>query len=486
MKPCLLIVLTLSISCNKPANTPAPPVNTPPPANSSDKNISSFVFTASLNTSLQSDVSGTISADSIKVILPFGTPLTDLVPSITTSGTSISPGSLTKRDFSSPVSYVVKAKDSSTHTYTVVVNTSPVDATIFINFTGYDDATDSGIAELKALDANTGKLKWEYKKSTKSVILASPAFFNGLVYTCIGNSIYCIDTTTKSNKWTYTTGDFLCSTPTIVNGILYLNSTDGNLYAIDARTGSLKWKYFEGPSPKNGGGNNGSSPTVVDGVVYTGGLNEYLYAVDVNTGTLKWKFDDSYDNGDNIYTSPSVVNGIVYFAGVYNFFAINANDGSLKWKFNSGGPVSSPTVANGVVYFGSTNQNIYALDVNSGFPLWNNYTPFQLEGTPCVSNGIVFDGGSSPNSSVFYAFDGATGNIKWQYGYGNSIGSSPVVFNKVVYVVGIQDVLAIDVMTGKLKWAYAIDGRYQDVETSPCIVDKNGNIYYSGISGSQN
>jgi eukaryotic-like serine/threonine-protein kinase len=477
--PCLLIALTLLIGCNKPANTPSPPTG------SAEKKITSFIFTASSNPSLQSDVFGTISADSIKVILPFGTPLTNLVPTINISGASISPAGLVKLDFSSPVTYMVRAKDSTIHTYTVVVNTASVNATVFINFTGYDNTTGDGIAELKALDANTGKLQWQYTMPTKSVILTSPAFFNGGVYICVGNCIYCIDTTTKNNKWTFTTGGFLRSTPTILSGILYINSDDGNLYAIDASTGLLKWKYFEASGSVYGPG-NGSGPTVVDGVVYVGGFDVYLYAVDANTGILKWKFFDSYDNGLTIEASPSVVDGTVYFSGAYNFFALKADDGTLVWKANSSGPSSSPTVANGVVYFGSTDQNIYALDAKTGSVLWNYYAQFQIAGTPCLSSGIVFDGAGGPNSSAFFALDAVTGKIKWQYGYDYSMGSSPLVFNNIVYVVGIADVLALDVTTGTLKWKYAIDNQYQDVETSPCIVDKNGNIYYPGISGSQN
>jgi len=63
-----------------------------------------------------------------------------------------------------------------------------------------------------------------------------------------------------------------------------------------------------------------------------------------------------------------VANGVVY-VGSYdnNLYALNAQTGALLWRYNTSGLVSSsPTVANGVVYVGSWDKNIYAFGLKHG------------------------------------------------------------------------------------------------------------------------
>ncbi|NVN96900.1 alpha/beta fold hydrolase, partial [Candidatus Nomurabacteria bacterium] len=73
-------------------------------------------------------VNGTIDEANRTITLnvPFGTDVTALVPTITTSsGTTINPSDDTSQDFSSPVIYTVTATDLSTQTYTVNVAVAP-------------------------------------------------------------------------------------------------------------------------------------------------------------------------------------------------------------------------------------------------------------------------------------------------------------------------------------------------------------------------
>src|ERR1700722_13363660 len=42
-------------------------------------------------------------------------------------------------------------------------------------------------------------------------------------------------------KWSYTTGNQVFSSPTVVDGVVYIGSNDGNLYALKARSGALQW-----------------------------------------------------------------------------------------------------------------------------------------------------------------------------------------------------------------------------------------------------
>lgn len=55
------------------------------------------------------------------------------------------------------------------------------------------------------------------------------------------------------------------------NGVVYVGSFDNNVYALDAATGALKWSYTTGNFID-------SSPAVADGVVYIGSGDQRVYA----------------------------------------------------------------------------------------------------------------------------------------------------------------------------------------------------------------
>lgn len=94
------------------------------PAPSSLKAISAFSFPSS-----NGPVNGVITGQNISVTMPFGTSVTSLISTFTTSGASVKVGTAvqtsgtTPNNFTNPVSYVVTAADGSTNTYTVTVTT---------------------------------------------------------------------------------------------------------------------------------------------------------------------------------------------------------------------------------------------------------------------------------------------------------------------------------------------------------------------------
>ncbi|MCG8385246.1 MAG: DUF5018 domain-containing protein [Cytophagales bacterium] len=82
------------------------------------KEILSFVF-ADLTPAVQGNINGT----AITAMVPFGTDVTALEPTVTISQeATVSPASGQAQDFSSPVTYTVTAEDGSEATYTVTVN----------------------------------------------------------------------------------------------------------------------------------------------------------------------------------------------------------------------------------------------------------------------------------------------------------------------------------------------------------------------------
>lgn len=90
-----------------------------------DVKMTSFVFKASENASLNNDVEGTISETAVSVVLPYGTDVTALVPTIEVSDDatiSINDAPYvagTPIDFTTPVDFLVSANAKSNKLYTV-------------------------------------------------------------------------------------------------------------------------------------------------------------------------------------------------------------------------------------------------------------------------------------------------------------------------------------------------------------------------------
>lgn len=471
----LISFFTISViifaSCDKPASTST---------EQNKKEIVSFVFRVINNPSLPADINGVINNDLISITVPFGTNVSSLVPTITINGKSISPLSDIKQDFNKPVLYTLSAEDNSTKTYTIIVKVGDTEGTLYINST-YPNPP--GFGKLYAIDANTGGLKWKFTLSVNGDE-SSPTFYDGMIFTAMGKGIIALDPMTQSIKWDFPT-EYNQTSVAVANAIVYANGIDQYLYAINALSGTQQWKYKYGDDQH---AITGCSPTYANGVVYIGDGNGYVSAINATTGNLIWKVSDPNSWGSGISSNPAVVNGILYIANYLgNVYAINIDDGGYKWIF---GPtqqiVSSPTVDNGIVYIGSTDKNLYAIDANTGILKWKYYAGQTIEGSPIVSNGIVYVGTTSGNRGFFYAIDAANGTLKWSFMNDRDFYSSPVVFNKTVYAASYATVFAFEADTGVLKWKFNTDDQLEEVRSSPCIVDKQGNVYNSGISGNQN
>ena len=444
------------------------------------KEITSFVFRVVDNPGLSADVNGVIKGDSVLLTVPVGTDMSNLTPTISLNGESVSPQSNIAENFNNPVVYTVSASDGSSQTYTVVVKVEAGEATLYINST-YPNPP--GVGKLYAIDPNTGVLKWKYAL-TVNADESSPTSYAGMIYMGMGRSIIALNPVTQQIKWQFPTA-YNQTNAAVANGVVYANGEDDYLYAIDAATGSQNWKYKFGDDQH---AITNCSPTYSDGVVYIADGNGYVDAINASTGNLVWKVTNPISWGSGFSSNPAVVNGALYIGDYHGYvYSIDIKDGSFNWTF---GPtqqiVSSPTVADSTVYIGGGNSSLYALDAASGTVKWKYYAGESIEASPIVADGIVYFGTTGPNGGHFYAIDAATGARKWFISHDPDFYSSPIVYNNTVYVASYAVVLAFDAKVGYLKWTFHTDDPMEEVRSSPCIVDNQGNVYNPGISGNQN
>lgn len=166
--------------------------------------------------------------------------------------------------------------------------------------------------------------------------------------------------------------------------------------------------------------------------------------------------------------------------GVYASSGLRQLSG-IAWKFATGGRVlSSPVLDRGVIYFGSGDNNIYAVDAETGVQKWKFATQGAVDSSPAVDSGLVF---AASYDGYFYAIDATKGTLRWKFKtegerrfeakglHGNQpqnqtfwdpwdlFLSSPVVGQgAVIFGSGDGNVYALDQWTGAVRWKFKTGG----------------------------
>jgi outer membrane protein assembly factor BamB len=334
-----------------------------------------------------------------------------------------------------------------------------------------------------------GTLKWTF--TAGGSIHSSPTVVDGVVY--VGSRdgyLYALDAATGEKLWAFKTGSWVESSPAVVGGVVYCGSNDGNLYALDARTGEKLWSFA---MPLNAS----SSPAVADGVVYIGCDNSKLYAVNAATGLELWHGD----TGGPIYASPAVAKGIVVVGSIGEmFYSFNAKNGGARIQFDAKIPIySSPAIKDGVAYFTDGWGLFMAMDItaknwweeNKLREYWNTLYIYGLLPKPSPRSGFLWDVSlgqnvrsvSSPSIAGGFAYLGSgtnlvsidliTHQVQWTFVTGGDVVSSPAVAGGVVYVgSGDGHFYAVDSTTGAKLWDYVTGDK---ITSSPAV--DNGMVY---------
>jgi outer membrane protein assembly factor BamB len=301
-----------------------------------------------------------------------------------------------------------------------------------------------------AVDAESGDEKWRF--TAAGFVESSPTVVNGTVYIGgngdpqfggEGSGLYALDAETGEKEWLYNTSGNVNSPPTVVNGTAYIASgetpeEDGALHAVDAESGEPEWKFRDG---KEDFGVCCVEPaaSVVDGTVYIV-VGKTVYALDAETGSVVWTFDYD-DSGGTVADSLTIKDGTVYTTRSESMYAFDASTGGVEWvsEISSGWLDSSPTVVNGTIYVGSGTfgeSALYAVNADTGETEWEFTEPTgNVESSPTFSDGTVYFGtGPFSDDPSLYAVDSSTGEKVWRFNETSGNVQSPTVKDGVVYI----------------------------------------------------
>ncbi|MEW6356695.1 MAG: PQQ-binding-like beta-propeller repeat protein [Planctomycetota bacterium] len=261
--------------------------------------------------------------------------------------------------------------------------------------------------------------------------------------------------------WIFQTGGALEGRPTCDNGDLYLGSRDGVLYVLDSQQGAEKWRFQAGDDIM-------TSPAVVEGMVFFGTNDGIFHAVDIQTHSEKWK--KSYHGF--LRSSPAIVQSgqqrlVIFGALDQNVYALDAQTGNPVWTSPVSGPVQTSLCAAGdMVFVCDDGGYVYGLRVSDGSQIWRFRADSQIRSGPSFGSDTVFAGS---DQGTVYALEAATGKVKWKFACGGKVIGPCAVDSARVYVgSAAKRLYALDINSGQESWRFSPEAA---LSSPPIVAD---------------
>lgn len=209
--------------------------------------------------------------------------------------------------------------------------------------------------------------------------------------------------------------------------VVYFGSNDGALYKVKAKDGALIWRFSTNAEVAR-------RPVIDDGIVYVINANDTVVAIDEDSGNRVWSQHRTPAAGMEVagYSGPLVWRGLVY-AGFSDgtVTAFDARVGTERWQpvdlaaeaeqalgevpqylDVDTTPVAGTVEGDPVIYVGSYEGGVFALDADSGTPVWSRHevtgvTELAMWSEPAQPK--TEDRPAAPARSLLLASTGTTG-----------------------------------------------------------------------------
>jgi outer membrane protein assembly factor BamB len=337
-----------------------------------------------------------------------------------------------------------------------------------------------------ALNATTGDVLWDTE--TTGAMSFSGAYYEGKLLKASehDNIFYCFDAETGKILWRYnpeTQLGYWVSGCAAAYGLVYELNKDGHLYALDVNNGQPVWKY-EGPGYLFWPG----WPVVADGKVYatTGQRVSYhpytleyseseFVCLDAFTGELVWELPiETHPPRDSIavaYGNLYIIPGYIEEMKMDEYETLNevwaiGSDSWSTWRSDSENSGAGQT--------GPVELNLR----------WKFGTGGGVVSTPVIADGRVYVGSQDKN---VYCIDARNGRFLWSFMTEARIKSSVAVADGRVYV-GPDDgyVYCLDAKNGTRIWRTEAGGYIEasfkavtGIRSSPLVV--GGRVYVGSL-----
>jgi alcohol dehydrogenase (cytochrome c) len=224
--------------------------------------------------------------------------------------------------------------------------------------------------------------------------------------------------------WIFQTGDYengLQATPIVIDGIIYLSTSNAWVFALDGASGRVIWEYHFNLGKGLGYGKQNRGVAAGNGRVFLGTADNHMVALDQKTGAELWRvnIEDSRQCGCNITGAPLLVKDIVV-AGVTGgdsahrgyLTGFDVKTGRMRWRFYTipgpGEPGHETWPGESWLFGGGATWMTGSYDPELNLLYW---------GVGNASSDIngANRGGDNLYTASIVALDADTGKLKWYY-----------------------------------------------------------------------
>jgi outer membrane protein assembly factor BamB len=247
---------------------------------------------------------------------------------------------------------------------------------------------------LHCISADKGQKLWTFDSGGNSIHSSANAAPDGKLI-CFGNDgadVYAVDAETGKKRWEGKGGDRINACPAIGFGAAFFTGCDARLLALNLADGTEKFAV-------DLGGLAPGSPTILDDRIIAATGEGTVLAYSPDGKTQLWKYDDVDQASAMFYSSPAVAEGIIILGcRDRQVHAIDAKTGKRAWAFKTRGEVdATATISNGRVFIPSKDKKLYVLDLKTGAKLFEFTANRPITAGPAIASGVIVFGDTAGN-----------------------------------------------------------------------------------------
>lgn len=320
---------------------------------------------------------------------------------------------------------------------------------------------------------------------------------------------------TLNVSWRITTNGGFSSSPSLVDGTLYIGNNAGQFLAIDPSTGKIKWTYklanpimsapivYASDVVVGEGNENSPASATPSQPVHVGDPPNALVALNRENGTLEWRLNLP---GTGMPTPAIVAGVLVHHNGFGSVIGLDPLSGIKIYErslhsiasMSAALPISSATF----VTAGVGMNAVWAIRAKDGAVVWRSTFSRVASGIgdcPPVADArrVYCDYAMPPTSAVpaqternshfrAYALDVRTGRKQWDVLLENGVlpkrneAAIPLLARNTLFLGSsvAATVHALDPANGQIKWRINTHGPVKGG-----IVDVDGTLYFGDLGG---
>ncbi len=208
-----------------------------------------------------------------------------------------------------------------------------------------------------------------------------------------GGTLYALDPSTASTRWTFTSDGEIWGTPIIGDGLAYVGTLRGILHAVRLGDGggTEAWRH-------EAGAGIGGMTLSDDGTLYVGSFDRNMYALDAVTGRPKWSSPFTADNW--FWAAPLIIGDRLVAPSLdHSLYILDTATGvPVADPLVTGGAIrSEPALVGNRVVLANEERETWWVDPRTGSGIVGGKLPAEMY-APIVTIG--------ENDALFFAQDG--------------------------------------------------------------------------------